>query len=143
MSVHFPVVIQSPSSHQLLPVQTVDTGGAIVGCHDGGNYLLRLGYRPRSWIWYLDILLPDYRVSLLVNAVLVMDSLLLALVFERSALETDAEGVFLVGELVNEIACLAPKRKVVVGIGSVKGRVRAVLVVVQQTSGIGVRAPGR
>ena len=53
--------------------------------------------------------------------------------FERVS-QADAEGIFLVGELVNEVAGVAPDRKPRVGRGGVEGGARAVLVVVKQIS---------
>ena len=88
-------------------MKPVDTGGSIVGRHDGSEYPFSLRYGPWSRIRNLDVLLPDASF-LLVESVfrLVANALLLASRprrmggFERLA-KADAEGVFLVGKLVD------------------------------------------
>lgn len=62
---------------------------------------------------------------------------------ERFA-QADAEGVLLVGKLVNEVARVAPEGQVRVGVGGVEGAAGAVLVVVvQQVGCVGARPPCR
>jgi len=122
----------------------VDTGGSIVGCHDLGDDSLCLGYGLGTRIGNFDVLLPELSRAggLLVCAVLglVADSLRLSaailggVAVERLA-QADAERVFLVGELVDEIARVAPKREVGIGIGSVEGGARALLIVVVEQMG--------
>jgi hypothetical protein len=81
----------------------VDTGGAIVGRHDGSENLLSLGYGSRTDVRYLNVLFPDGSRPLLVEAVLRLEpgALLVpsmsgrAAFFERVS-EADAERVFLV-----------------------------------------------
>lgn len=126
----------------------MDTGGSIARSHDGGEDPLCLRDSPRPRIGYLNVLLsnPPVATRLFVEAVLglVSDALLLASMLgrvgsvERSP-QADAERIFLVSELVNEIACVAPKREVGVGFGGVEGGAWAVLVVVlEEISGISV-----
>lgn len=100
-------------------MQPVNTGGPVVGRHYGSEYLLSFGDGSRSRVGYLNVLLPDGSGSLLVQAVLGLEAgpLLLASMFgevaffERIA-QSDAEGVLLVGELVDEVTGVAPEREV-------------------------------
>lgn len=117
-------------------MQPVNTGGSIVWCHYGSEYPFSLGYGTRSWVGDLDIFWPESSL-LLVEACFgpVADALLLAAwpgrapTLERLA-QADAERVFLVGKLVDEITGVAPKREVRVGLGGVEGGAGALLVVV-------------
>ena len=45
-------------------------------------------------------------------------------------MQADAEGVVLVGELVDKVTSVAPEREVRIGLGGVEGRASALLVVV-------------
>jgi hypothetical protein len=109
----------------------VDTGGSIVGRHDGGEDLMSPGDGPRSNVRNLYVLLPD---NLLVQAVrrLEAGAPLLSPVgtgVVEAPVQADAEGIFLVSELVDEITSVAPEREVGVGRGRVEGRPDAVLIV--------------
>lgn len=125
-------------------MQTVDPGRSIVGCHDGSEYPLGLGDGSRSRVRDVDVLFC-YGVGLLVEACLgvVAHALLQSAwprgvsSFERVA-QADAERVFLVGELIDEVTGVVPKRKIRVGFGSVEGRACALLVVVVQQMGCAV-----
>ena len=122
-------------------MQPVNSGGPIVGCHDGGEDALSLGDGAWSWIRYFDVLSPEDR-GLLVEAGLgfVAYTLLLAAwarclpSFER-VLEMGAERALLVSELVDEVTSVAPEREVRIGLGGVEGRAGALLVVVVQQVG--------
>lgn len=63
----------------------------------------------------------------------------------KLTLKADGERVFLVGKLVDEVARVTPERKIVrVRRRCVEGGPRAILVVIEQISGIAVtRARGR
>ena len=138
-------------AHELLPMQPVDTGGAIAGSHDGGEYSLCLGDGSRPRIGYFDIFLPENpsAFSLLPAVLLGMVADLLGGaavvgkgggvgVLERLA-KADAERVFLVGELVYEVAGVTPEGEIRVCRGGVEGGARASLAVaVEQISRVGV-----
>jgi hypothetical protein len=122
----------------------VDAGGSIVGRHDGGEDFFGPGDGSRSNIRNLYVLLPDRSSSFLVQALLRLKAgpLLVSPMLGRmgvveTPLEADAEGVFLVSELVDKITSVAPEREARVGRGCVEGRPDAILiVVVEQISGI-------
>lgn len=116
----------------------MNTGRPIVGCHDGSDYLLGFGYGARPWIGDFDVFLSESRRAFLLDAVLVMNPLLLAFRLVGAVLEADAQGVLLGGELVDQIARVTPEGKVGVRIGRVEGGVDTVLVVVvEQMGGVG------
>jgi hypothetical protein len=109
----------------------VDTGRSIVGRHDGGEDLVSPGDSPRSNIRNLYVLLPD---NFLVQALgrLEAGAPLLSPMgagVVEAPLQADAEGIFLVSELVDEITSVAPEREVGVGRGRVERRPDAVLIV--------------
>jgi|TARA_R110002003_G_scaffold1048_16_gene22297 hypothetical protein len=52
----------------------MDTGRAVVGRHDGGEYLLSLGDGARADVRDLDVLLSDSSSSLLVIALLRLEA---------------------------------------------------------------------
>jgi hypothetical protein len=81
----------------------VDTGGSVVGRHDGGEDLVSPGYGSGSNVRNLDVLLPDSSSSFLVQALLRLEPgpLLLSPMLGRmgvvgTPLKANAEGVFLV-----------------------------------------------
>lgn len=78
--------------HELLPMQPVDTGGSIVGCHDGSEYLVCSGEGSGPRIRNLNVLGSDVPMALLVGAVLRLEpgTLLLA---SGSGRATVLEGV--------------------------------------------------
>lgn len=124
-------------------MQAVDTGGPIVGCHDGSEDARRLG--DGSWPRFgdLDVLLPEgWGLFVEAGARVVAHVSMLALragrvpSFERVA-QAEAEGVFLAGKLVDEISRVGPQREVGVGGGGVERRAGAVpVVVVEQMGGV-------
>lgn len=128
----------------------MDTGGPIVGCHDGSDDSLCLGDSPRSGVWDVNILLPDACRGLLVEAfrglkvcTLLMSAVLGLMTALERRVETNAEWVFPFSELVNKVAGVTPKRKVGVVRRSVKGGSRTVLIVaVEEISGIVVSRAG-
>lgn len=122
-------------------MQPVDTGGPIVRRHDASEYSLCLADSAWAWVWDLDILESEFAVTLFVEAGLRRKAgvLLVSAVRRSVALEADSEGVFLVGELVDEVAGITPKREVVGVRGRcVEGGPRAILIVVEQISRVAV-----
>jgi len=117
----------NPDPHQLLSMQPVDTGRAIVGSHDGGEYPFRLRDGAWPWVGDLDVLLGEAAgaCGFFVEPVLVVNTLLLTTRLGRLAslklIQMDAQRVLLVGKLVDEVAGIAPKRESGVGFGGVEG----------------------
>lgn len=69
-------------------------------------------------------------------------TLLLSSVWGELALKANSERVFLVGKLVDEVAGVTPEREVVGVRGRcVEGGPRAILIVVEQISGVAVTGP--
>lgn len=125
--------------HELLPVQPMNTGRSIVGCHDSSEYLLSLGDGSWARVWDLNVLESELAVTLFVEAVLRREaSVLLVTALRRElALQADGERIFLVGKLVDEVAGVTPEREVVGVRGRcIEGGPRAILIVVEQISGI-------
>jgi hypothetical protein len=122
-------------------MQPMDTGGTIVGCHDLSKYLLRLGDSTKPGIGYFNVLESEVAVTLFVEAVLrcKAGTLLVSSLRGRMAFQADSKRVFLVGKLVDEVASVTPEREVAGVRGRcVEGGPRAILIVVEQISGIAV-----
>lgn len=122
-------------------MQPVNTGGPIVGRHDLSEYSLRLGDSPWAGVWNLNVLESEGVVALFVEAVLRRKAcaFLVSSMRGRLTFQADGKRVFLVGKLVDEVARVTPEREVVGVRGRcVEGGPRAILIVVEQISGIAV-----
>lgn len=125
-------------------MQSVDTGGSIVGCHDGSKNAGWSGDGLDTRIGNLNVLFANGSRRLFVQVVLgrKASSLLGSTAARRLALvqrlaQSDAERVLSVGELVDKITRVTPDGKVGVGVGGVEGGVSAVLIVmVEQISSV-------